>query len=212
MCEPVTMSTVMMAMTAASAAVKAYSAIQQGRAQYKADMFNAQLAEQNADRVETQRALVADAAAIQRRAKGDEIRAALAEGRVKASAMGIDFIYGTPGDLAKSTALTGYGDLSIMGKNEYNANQQLDVQKADFLDSAMMSRSSAKGALKAGYLGATGELLQGGANISQQWIQTHPQTPKPGPTNQVNVYKSPPIKVGGEPAIDSIFNGRAIRI
>jgi len=208
-CEP---ATIMMAMTAASTAVKAYSAIQQGRAQYQADMFNAQLAQQNAQRTEDQQAKVDDAAALERRALGDRIRAERAEGRVKAGGMGIDAFFGTPGDLDASIAATGYGDLSIMGKNQINAKQQLDVQKADFLDSAMMSRSSAKGALKAGYLGATGELLQGGANISEQWIQTHPQTPKPGPTNQVNVYKSQPIKVGGEPAIDSIFNGRAIRI
>lgn len=172
----------MMAMTAASAAVKAYSAIQQGRAQYKADMFNAQLAQQNAQRTEDQQAKVDDAAAIERRALGDRIRAERAEGRVKAGGNWIDAFFGTPGDLDASIAATGYGDLSIMGKNQINAKQQLDVQKADFLDSAMMSRSSAKGALKAGYLGATGELLQGGANISEQWIQTHPQTPKPGPT------------------------------
>ena len=155
---------------AASAAVGAYSAIQQGRAQYQAEMYNAQIAERNAAAVDKEKVATQDAAAIERRRLGERVRAERGELTAKFAAMGLDPGFGTPADLVGDVRRAYNIDLSILGKNEISNLERLDKEQADYRDSASMSRRSAKGALKAGYTGAVGSLLSGVAGVSSRWI------------------------------------------
>jgi hypothetical protein len=179
MCEP---TTIFMAASLASAAVGAYSSIQQGNAAYQAGMYNAEIQTRNAQSVENDKANVQDAAAIERRRLGERVRAARGEQVAKFSAMGVDPGFGTPADLVGDIEQAYDADRAIMGRNELTELGRLDKQQADYLDAARMSRSEAKGARKAGQIGAVGSILQGVANVSSRWIQPNTATPAAGPS------------------------------
>jgi hypothetical protein len=189
-----------MAATALSAGVSAYGAIQNGRAQYQAEMYNAEIANRNAQSVEDEQANVKDEAAIERRRLGERVRAARGDLIAKNTAMGIDPGFGSAADVIGDVE-RGYDiDRSILGKNEMTALGRLDKERADHLDSASMSRASAKGALKAGNLAAVGSILDGGGTVASRWIMPSPandtlpsptQRKKPAPVTQSG------IKVGG---------------
>lgn len=167
MCEPTTIALVA---TVASAAVGAYSSIQQGRATYQAEMMNAEIQRQNAQSVEDEQANVKDEAAIARRRLGERVRAERGDAVAKYTAMGLDPGFGSPkdvvGDIEKSYDI----DRSILGKNEITQLERLDKQKADYLDAAKLGTMSAKSALKAGNLAAVGSLLDGASSVAGRWI------------------------------------------
>lgn len=172
MCDPTggLASTVFMVASGLSAAVGAYGAIQQGRAQYKAEMYNAQIAERNAQAAENEQVRVKDEAAIERRRLGERARAQMGDFKAKFTAMGLDPDFGTPADLVGDVGQAYSIDRSILGRNEISSLERLDKERADYLDSAKQSRASARSALKAGRIGAVGSLLQGAANVSSRWI------------------------------------------
>lgn len=169
MCVP--LAPLALAATAASAVVGAYSSIQSGNAQYKAGMYNAQIAERNAQAVEEEKGNVQDAAAIERRRLGARVQAEKGEQVAAAAAMGIDPGFGTPADLVGDIQQSYMIDRSILGKNEINSLKTLDKQQADFIDSAAMSRAGAKDARKAGLTGAVGSLLDGAGSVAGHWIK-----------------------------------------
>lgn len=178
--------------------MQAYASIQQGNAAYESGMYNAQIAERNAAAVEDERKNVQDAAAIERRRRGEEVRAARGEMVARFANMGLDTEFGTPADLIGDVERAGRTDAFIIGRNEMNEIGRLDKQEADYRDSARMSRSEAKGARKAGQLAAFGSLLQGASTVSSRWIQ--PPAPRPvgsraTPLDPNGSYK--PVKVGG---------------
>lgn len=194
MCE---LTTIMMAATIASGAVSAYSAIQQGRAEYQAQGVNAQIATRNAQLAENEQKNVADAAAIERRRLGNEIRAARGQANVNATASGLDPLFGTPADLVGDIATAGRTDLGIIGRNEMTQVGQLDNQIADYRDSANAARAAGRGALRAGYMSAAASLLGTGANVASKWIETHPATqPRPTP---IGAGAPRPARVGTGP-------------
>lgn len=170
MCEP----TIIMMATIASGAVSAYSSIQQGRAEYQAQGVNAQIATRNGQLAENEQKNVADAAAIERRRLGNEIRAARGQANVNATASGLDPLFGTPADLVGDIATAGRTDLGIIGRNEMTEIGQLDNQIADYRDRASAARAAGRGALRAGYMGAAATLLSTGANVASKWIETNP--------------------------------------
>lgn len=189
MCEPVTLSTLFMAASVASAGVAAYGSIQQGRAQYQADMYTAQIQERNAQATIDETARVQDAAAIERRRLGEKVRAERGEMIAKYTAMGVDPAFGTPADLVGDITQAYSIDRSILGKNEISAIERLDKERADYTDAARMSRASGKGALKAGYIAAAGSLLDGAASVSSRWIT-------PTPANQNIGQVARPLSAG----------------
>lgn len=204
MCEPTTMFLVA---SVASAAVGAYSQIQAGNAQYKADMYNAQIQERNAQAVENEKKNVQDAAAIERRRLGERVRAERGDKIAAASAMGL-LIRGSPADLIGDIEQAYRGDLAIMGRNEMTELGRLDKEQADYLDSAKMARASGKSALKGSRLGAAGTLLGSAAQVSSKWIApTSPiqVTPQRAPAlSQTSIFNplpvtrvAPPLAIGG---------------
>jgi len=203
MCEP---TTLLLAATVASAGVQAYSSIQAGRAQYRADMFNAEIANRNADAVERERLQVSEQAVIERRRLGERARAEAGELKAKYAAMGLgDF--GTPADLIGDVGRAYMIDQSGLNANEISGLETLDKQEADYRDQAKLLRSSAKGALRQGYLGAAGSLIDGVAGVSEVWMAptssagtgaTGPK--KPRTTTQSGVKRTNAdgtIRVGG---------------
>lgn len=164
-------ASVFMIATVASSAVGAYASIQSGNAQYQAGMYNAQIAERNAQAVEEEKGNVQDAAAIERRRLGLRVQAEKGQEIAAAAAMGIDPAFGTPADLVGDLQQSYMIDRSILGKNEINSLKQLDKQQADFIDSAAMSRAGGKHARKAGLLGAAGSLLDGAGAVAGHWIK-----------------------------------------
>lgn len=201
MCEPTTMFLVA---SVASAAVGAYSQIQAGNAQYKADMYNAQIQERNAQAVENEKKNVQDAAAIERRRLGERVRAERGDKIAAASAMGLD----PPADLIGDIEQAYRGDLAIMGRNEMTELGRLDKEQADYLDSAKMARASGKSALKGSRLGAVGTLLGGAAQVSSKWIAPASPlqvTPQRAPAlSQTSIFNplpvtrvAPPLAIGG---------------
>lgn len=169
MCIP--LATVAIIASAASAAVGAYSSIQQGRAAYQSGMFNAEVAKNNAQATEDQKQLVSDAASIDRRRRGEMAAAEKGDLTAKFAAMGVDPLFGTPADLTGDVQQAYSIDRDIIGRNEITNLKGLDKQQADYLDEAKMQTSQAKGALSAGYLGAAGDLLGGASSIASHWIQ-----------------------------------------
>lgn len=194
-------ATMFLVATVASAGVNAYANIQQGNAAYQAGMYNAQIAERNAQAAENEQKNVQDAAAIERRRLGERVRAERGELIAKYANMGLDTEFGTPADLIGDVQRAYDIDRSILGKNEITQLETLDKQVADYRDSAAMSRSEAKGALKGSRLAALGSLLDGASTVSGRWIQPaatgaqSPGTPplkKPQPTTRTGSV----LKVG----------------
>lgn len=201
MCEPATILTIA---SVASAAVGAYSSIQQGRAAYQAEMYNAQIQERNAQAVEAEKLQTKDAAAIERRRLGERVRAERGDLVAKAAAMGIDPGFGSPADLVGDVNQAYNIDRSILGRNEISALERLDKEQADFRDAAAMSRASAKGALKAGYFGAVGSMLDGAANVSSRWIQP---SSAPAKTNTPSSVLKKPRGQSGTPSVLKVGAG-----
>ncbi len=179
MCDP---GTAFVIASLATAGVQAYASVQQGNAAYQAGMYNAQIADRNAQSAENEQKNVQDAAAIERRRLGERVRAERGEMIAKYANMGLDTEFGTPADLVGDVQRAYDIDRSILGKNEMTEIERLDRQKADYLDSAAMSRAEAKGARKAGLMGAAGSLLQGAATVSGRWIQPSSTTPATTPS------------------------------
>lgn len=193
--DPVTLFTVA---TIASAGVQAYSSIQQGNAAYSSGMYNAQIAEQNAQAVEDDRKDTQDEAAIARRRLGEKVRADRGELVARFANMGLDTEFGTPADLVGDTERAYRIDRDILGRNEITQLRGLDKQQADYRNSATLSRAEAKGARKAGQIGAVGSLLNAAATVSGRWIQ--PSAPGPVGTRATPLDPSGPVKtlkVGG---------------
>lgn len=180
MCEP---TTIFLVVSAASAAVGAYSAIQTGRAQQASAEFNAQVQQRNAQAAEDEQANVRDEAAIERRRRGERVRAERGDLVAKYSAMGVDPGFGTPADLIGDTQRAYNIDLSILGRNEETAIKNLDKQIADYRDAATLSRMEGKSAVRAGNTAAVGSILQGAANVSSKWIQPNTGSAAPGGTS-----------------------------
>lgn len=168
MCDP---GTIFLVATVASAAVGAYGQIQQGNAQYRAEMYNAQIADRNAQAARDEEVNVQDKAAIERRRLGERVRAEKGDLNAKFTAMGLDPGFGTPADLTGDVQQAYNIDRSILGRNEITDLQTLDKQVADYTDSAKQSRMAGKGALQAGRIGAVGTILSSAANVSSRWIQ-----------------------------------------
>lgn len=195
MCEPTTIATIF---TIASGAVKAYSSIQQGRAAYQAEQINAQIAERNIQQAENEQKNVGDAAAIERRRLGERVRAERGMNKVNAAASGIDPLFGTPYDIDVDTVNAGRADAAIIGRNELNQIKGLDIQIADFKDSAAQSRAAGRAALQGGYLGAAGDLLEAGSSVAGRWI--NPSTGKPSTgksARAASIFEKLPIGAGG---------------
>lgn len=183
MCDP---GTAFLVASLATAGVQAYASIQQGNAAYQAGMYNAQIAERNAQSAENEQKNVQDAAAIERRRLGERARAERGEMIAKYANMGLDTEFGTPADLIGDVQRAYEIDRSILGRNEITQLESLDKQVADFRDSAAMSRAEAKSARKAGQLSAIGSLLDGASSVSGRWIQ-----PTTGAATPSSVLKKP---------------------
>lgn len=162
--------------TVASAGVQAYASVRAGDAAYQAGMYNAQIAERNAQAVEEEKKNTQDAAAIERRRLGERIRAEKGQKIADFAAMGLDTGIGTPADLVGDIEKAGRTDAFIIGRNEITQLQALDKQQADYRDSARLSRMEAKGARKAGQLGAVGSLLNAASTVSGRWMQPNSST------------------------------------
>ncbi len=195
-------ATVALIATVASSAIGAYSSVQQGRAQYQADMYAAEVSKQNAQALEDDKALTKDQAAIERRRLGERVRGAKGEQIAKATAMGTDPAFGSSADLIGDIEQSYKIDRSILGRNEITDLQNIDNQQADYLDGANRSRASASGALRAGYMGAAGSLLEGASAVSGKWIKP-PVSPVSG-GSKVGGYGgrsmakgNAPLKIGG---------------
>lgn len=174
MCDPVTATVI--GATVASTAIGAYSSVQQGRAAQKAAEYDAQIAERNAVQVANERVNVQDAAAIERRRLGERLRAERGQQIADSAAMGLDTGFGTPADLIGDYERSYRVDRSILGRNEMNELQRLDLEEQDYRDSASQSRASGKAARKAGNLAVIGSILDGASSVSSQWIKANPSS------------------------------------
>lgn len=159
-----------------SAGLGAYANIQQGQATQMANEFNAQIAERNAQAVEDERKNVEDAGAIERRRLGEKVRAERGELYAKYGAMGLDAQFGTPADLIGDIERSYRIDRDILGRNETNALRQLDLQEADYRDSAKLLRAAGKSAVQAGSYAAAGSLLNGASTVADKWIKPSTST------------------------------------
>lgn len=161
---------------AAAAALAGYSAIKQGQATKAAEEINQRSADRNAKLAENEQVNVAEAAAIERRRLGERIRAERGMGKVNAAASGLDPEFGSPFDVGQDILKAGRADLAILGKNEMRERGRLDVQIADYHDGAVQSRMAGRGAAQAGYMSAGAGVLGAASNISNRWLQAHPNT------------------------------------
>lgn len=163
-------------LSAGAAVLGAYSQHQAAQAEDASNQFNARVAEQNADAVEAERALVQEQSAIERRRLGERVAAERGALHAKFAGMGLEAEFGTPADLVGDVQRAYDLELSILGANETNALRNLDSQKADLLNNAQLLRMGGKSAKKAGSIAAAGSLLGGAADVSSRWIQ--PSTAK----------------------------------
>lgn len=193
MCEP---TTIAIMASVASAAVGAYSSIQQGRAAYAAGQVNAQIAERNVQAAENEQKNVGDAAAIERRRLGERVRAERGMNKVSAAASGIDPLFGTPFDIDADLLKAGRADAAIIARNEMLERGRLDYQIADYRDSASQSRAQGRGALRAGYLEAAGNVLQASSSIAGQWIQPGANAPKKPTTKPPSIFDRQKLPIG----------------
>ena len=171
MCNPMA---IFAAATVASSVVKGYAAYQQGKAEYQAGMYNAQIAERNAQQEENNQALIQEQASNERRRRGEIAKANLGEIYAKAAANGLTFT-GSIDDLATGEHMSYNIDRNILNKNEISQLQESDARVASLRGEAQLNRMGARSSLKAGKLAAFGSLLEGAANVSGTWIQ--PRTP-----------------------------------
>lgn len=159
----------------AGTAVSAVGAIQQGNAAKAAADYNAQIAERNAVIARQQ-----GAAAAAKQEREGRIRMGMA----RASAGGSGVTLDSFGDLLQDSAKQEELDrLTIL----YNAD--LQAQSGEL--SAAGERASGAAAQKAGYIGAAGSLLKGGASAYSKMGSTTPATTP-------RVYGMSPGAMGGK--------------
>lgn len=159
MCEPITLSTMATAAAVAGSAVSAYAAIRSGSAQKAAADYNARAAREEAARVEKQRAVLEENAALDQRRLAERVRAEMGDQIARAAAMGLDPSFGTPADLVGDIATAGRVDASIINRNLDAARADIDAQARTLRSGAAFEATMGKEAQTAGYLQGAGFAL-----------------------------------------------------
>lgn len=181
------------------AGVSAYGSMQTSRANAEASLYNAQISQRNAQATIDEEARVRDAAAIERRRLGEDVRAKRGELIASYTAMGVDPAFGTPADLIGDTEQAYRIDRSILSRNEEAAVARLDKERADHLSAAAMGRTAATSSMTAGSYAAAGTLLDGVSTVSSRWIQPRTQNPTmpSGVVSGVGGVAGSGLRIGG---------------
>lgn len=141
------------------------SSIQQGNAAAASANYNAQVSDMNAKVADQNARDALERGKIEEQQKRQEV--AMLTGRQKAAmgANGVDIGFGSPLDTLVDTAMLGEIDALTIRSNAAREAYGYNVQGANGRADAALSRSSAKGAKKGGYLSAFGTVLGGAGDV-----------------------------------------------
>lgn len=145
--------------TVAGGAMTAVGQIQAGNAQYKASMFNAQIARQNADLERQKRGIITEQYARENQRLGEKSGQAIGAARAAAAANGIDPDYGSALDIQNDTRDAASIDRDILGRNYGVALRDNDMTAYNYLSQATLDSRQAKSAITSSRIGAAGTLL-----------------------------------------------------
>lgn len=160
MCDPIT------AMMVAGSAIGAYGQIQAGNAASAAANYQAQVATMNAGFAEkrAQDALMRGQEEEERvRREGGQLQG---QQTAQMAAAGVDLSFGSPLDVLIDTSMGIELDAMRTRRNAALEAEDFDRQAWNYRADAGMSRAEGKNAKTAGYIGAAGSILSGGAKAA----------------------------------------------
>ncbi len=159
--------------TAVGGAMSVYGQRQQAKATEQANLFNARVAERNAQTAEENVRQAQLAGAEKERSQRIKIQQMIGLQRANLGASGLDIDYGTGVDVQASTAGMGQEDL-LRIRNQTQAQERAFRQKgADFTNQANMSKAQAENAITAGNIGAWSTVFQTAGSSALTAYQTN---------------------------------------
>ncbi len=162
MCEPASLAIAGLAITAISTGVSVYSQYQQAQSQNKANDYNAQLMERNAQNAKAQGQYAVDQGAVDEANQRNKVRQLVGSQRAAASASGLLVDSGTTQDYVSES--TGFGELDALTirNNAARAQWGYENQAADYTGQAGLKRMGNTNPM----LAAGGSLLSGGSKLA----------------------------------------------
>lgn len=174
MCDPVTITVLTVAATVAAGAVTAYGQVYQGQAANAAAKHEAAVADRNVKLTEAARADAAKRGEREQLNHWRRVSQLMGDQRAQFAANNLDVNFGTPAEVVENTMLIGVEDSLLLATNTKKEMEGLDVEAANYKESAVAARARGKAALAAGKIGAVGTLLGTAAQVGKMF------TPAPG--------------------------------
>lgn len=151
------------ALTLAGTALGAVGQVQQGKAAAQAARFNSKVADMNAEIAERQARDALERGKLEEQKKRTQVQQVLGRQKAAMAANGVDVGFGSPLDTLVDTATLGEVDALTIRSNAAREAYDYRVRGANGRAQAGLDRMNADASETAGYLGAAGTLLTGGA-------------------------------------------------
>lgn len=169
--DPVTLTIVATALTAAAAGTQMYGQYQEGQAAKEQAQYQAQVAENNS--------LAATYAAQDARARGRQAeldqraKNRLARGNYRANAAqrGVLVDSGSAGEALVDAAGVGEVDALMIRSNAEREALGYESQGREFMGESRLRRASGRNAVRAAALGNVSTLLTAGSSVSDRWTR-----------------------------------------
>lgn len=171
--DPVTLTIVATALTAAAAGTQMYGQYQEGQAAKDMSKYQSQVAKNNA--------LSAEYAAEDARARGRQAevtqrqRNRLIQGnyRASAAARGVLVDDGSAGDSLVDLAGIGELDALTIRSNAEREALGFEAESSEFMGESRLRKASGKNAVRSAALGSASTLLTAGSSVSDRWARLY---------------------------------------
>lgn len=169
--DPVTLTLVATALTAAAAGTQAYGQYQEGQAAADASKYQAQVAKNNA--------LAADYAGQDAKDRGRQAELAqrqrtaqiMGTQRAGAASRGVQIDSGSAADEQVDTAGLGELDALMIRSNAEREALGFYNEAGEFRGESRLRKAAAKSQSRGALLGSTSTLLTGGASVADKWYR-----------------------------------------
>ncbi len=155
-----------MALMVGSTLVGAAGQVQQAQATAKANRYNAQIQDMNANLADRQARDAIERGHLEEQRKRQEVARIKGAQTAAMAANGVDLTFGSPLDTLVDTAVAGEIDALTIRSNSYREAYDHNVDAVNKRAGATLSRMSASAASTGGYLNAAGTILGGGAKAA----------------------------------------------
>lgn len=167
MCDPATMT----AMIIASTAVSTYGGIQTSKANQSALGYQAQLADINAEYSDRAARDALERGELDALAHGRQVAALRGKQTNRAAAAGLELGFGSPFDVAGDTDVLAAEDTGRIYENANREAESFRINAQSYRNSASGDRAARANARTGMYIDAGSTLLEGATQISGTWAK-----------------------------------------